>query len=150
MWAWIGGPMHRFVAQSNVDHFIGLLNGSDLTFENRTNITKLLIAELDKLDHDLEHLEFAERRAASGRERVNHLKNASDGCSFGTKERELAERILVNCENLQTLLEDFCHRLREKVSHGSLTTHKARMFNSKRGDMMVPSPTEALPVGAGG
>ncbi|WP_246789792.1 hypothetical protein [Bradyrhizobium sp. CCBAU 51765] len=106
--------MHRFVAKANVDHFIGLLNGSDLTSDKRTNITKLLIAELDKLAHDLEHLEFAEKRVAEGRDRVNRVRDMRNGLPFGTAEREQAERLLVSCENLQTVLEDFCHRLRER------------------------------------
>lgn len=41
--------MHGFVAKSNVDHYIALLNGSDLTPDSRTNITRLLIEEEDKL-----------------------------------------------------------------------------------------------------
>ena len=108
--------MHRFIAKANVDHFIDLLKGSDLTPDKRTDITKLLIAELDKLAHDLEHLEFAEKKAAEGRDRVNHVRDMRNGHPFGTAEREQAERLLVSCENLQTVLEDFCHRLREKVT----------------------------------
>ena len=108
--------MHRFIARANVDHFIGLLNGSDLTTDKRTDITKLLIAELDKFAHDLEHLEFAEKKAAEGRERVNHVRGIRNGHPFGTTEREQAERLLVSCENLQTVLEDFCHRLRGKIN----------------------------------
>ncbi|WP_035705394.1 MULTISPECIES: hypothetical protein [Bradyrhizobium] len=107
--------MHRFVAKANVDHFIGLLNGSDLTPDKRADITKLLIAELDKLAHDLEHLEFAEKKVAEGREKVNGIRCMCNGHRFGTAEREEAERLLVACENLQTVLEDFCHRLRAKV-----------------------------------
>lgn len=108
--------MHRFIVKANVDHFIGLLNGHDLTSDKRADITKLLIAELDKLAHDLEHLEFAEKKAAEGRERVNHVRGVRNGHPFGTTEREQAERLLLSCENLQTVLEDFCHRLREKVT----------------------------------
>lgn len=111
-----GGPMHRFVAKANVDHFIGLLNGNGLTPDKRTAITKLLIAELDKLAHDLDHLEFAEKKAAEGRDRVIRVRDSRNGHPFGTSEREQAERLLVGCENLQTVLEDFCHRLREKVN----------------------------------
>lgn len=107
--------MHRFIAQANVDHFIGLLSGDGLTPAKRTAITKLLIAELDKLAHELEHLEFAEKKAAEGRDRVIRARDIRNGHPFGTSEREQAERLLVSCENLQTVLEDFCHRLREKV-----------------------------------
>ena len=108
--------MERYVARTNVDHFIGLLNGADLAPQSRSTITKLLIAELDKLGHDLEHLEFAERRTATGRERVNQVKALRETFAFGTEEREQADRLLVNVENLQTLLEDFCHLLRERVN----------------------------------
>ncbi|MDH6262435.1 hypothetical protein [Bradyrhizobium sp. BR13661] len=120
--------MHRFVAQANVDHFIGHLTGSDLTPDKRTSITKLLIAELDKLAHDLEHLEFAEKRAAEGRTRVNQVRDMRDGHPFGTPQREQAERLLVNCENLQTVLEDFCHRLRAKINSpgGTISTGPRR------------------------
>lgn len=107
--------MHRFVARANVDHFIGLLNGNDLTPDKRAAITKLLIAELDELAHDLEHLEFAEMKAAEGRDRVTRVRDTRNGHPFGTSEREQAEQLLISCENLQTMLEDFCHRLRQKV-----------------------------------
>ncbi|SRR5579862_101944 len=111
--------MHRYVMRTNIDHYIGLLNGSDLASQDRSTIIKLLIAEEDKLSHDLEHLEFAESRAANGRDRVSRLKTLRESFAFGTTEREQADRLLVNVENLQTMLEDFCHLLREKVkSHG--------------------------------
>ena len=112
----MGVQLHRYVAKANVDHFIGLLNSSDLTPDKRTNITELLIAELDKLAHDLEHLEFAQKKVTEGREKVNGVRNIRNGHPFGTAEREQAERLLVACENLQTVLEDFCHRLRAKVT----------------------------------
>lgn len=115
--------MHRFIARANVDHFIGLLNGSGLPTDKRTDITKLLIAELDTLAHDLEHLEFVEKKAAQGRDRVNHVRDIRNGHPFGTTEREQAERLLVSYENLQTVLEDFCHRLRENVSSSGASIH---------------------------
>lgn len=120
--------MHRFIARANIDHFIGLLAGSDLTPDKRTGITKLLIAELDKLAHDLEHLEFMEKRAVEGRDRVNQAKNIRNGHPFGAPEREQAERLLVSCENLQTVLEDFCHRLRAKINSpgGTISTGPRR------------------------
>ena len=108
--------MHRYVVRTNIDHYIGLLNGNDLASQNRSTITKLLIAEEDKLSHDLEHLEFAESRAANGRDRVIRLKTLRESFAFGSREREQADRLLVNVENLQTMLEDFCHLLREKVT----------------------------------
>lgn len=120
--------MHRFVASANVDHFIGLLTGNDLTPDKRTGITKLLIAELDKLAHDLEHLEFVEKKASEGRNRVSQARDIRDGHPFGTIQREHAERLLVSCENLQTVLEDFCHRLRAKINSpgGTISTGPRR------------------------
>ncbi|OAF13013.1 hypothetical protein AYJ54_45580 [Bradyrhizobium centrolobii] len=112
--------MHRYVARANVDHYIARLNGSDLTPYNRSTITKMLIAEEDKLSHDLEHLDFAENRAANGRARVDHVRNLREGFAFGTSEREQADRLLVNIENLQIRLEEFCHRLREKINSRGL------------------------------
>jgi hypothetical protein len=108
--------MHRYVARTNIDHYIGLLSGRDLAPQSRRTITKLLVAEEDKLSHDLEHLEFAESRAATGRDRVNHQKTLRYSFVIGTAEREQAERLLVNFENLQTMLEDFCHLLRQRVN----------------------------------
>ncbi|SFQ21861.1 hypothetical protein SAMN05216330_11968 [Bradyrhizobium sp. Ghvi] len=108
--------MHRFIARANIDHFIGLLTGSDLTPDRRNGITTLLIAEFDKLAHDLEHLEFVEKKASEGRNRVSQVRDMRDGHPFGTTQREEAERLLVSCENLQTVLEDFCHRLRAKIN----------------------------------
>ncbi|WP_164936209.1 MULTISPECIES: hypothetical protein [Bradyrhizobium] len=119
--------MHRFIARANVDHFIGLLNGSDLTADKRAGLTRLLIAELDKLAHDLEHLEFIEKRAVECRERVNHVRDMRDRHPFGTTDREQAEQLLVSCENLRTVLEDFCHRLRAKIkSSGTISTGPRR------------------------
>ncbi|MCG2630761.1 hypothetical protein L6654_29425 [Bradyrhizobium sp. WYCCWR 13023] len=107
--------MHRFVAKANVDHFIGLLSSSDLTPNKRRDITALLVAELHKLAHDLEHLDFAEKKVAEGREKVSGVRSMRNSHRFGTTERQQAEDLLVAHENLQTVLEDFCHRLRVKV-----------------------------------
>ncbi len=106
--------MHRFVAKANVDHFIVLLNDTDLTPDRQTNITKLLIAELDKLANDVGYLEFAEKKVAEGRDRMNRVKGMRNGHCFGTPGREQAEILLARGEKLQALLEDFCHRLRKK------------------------------------
>jgi hypothetical protein len=39
-----------------------------------------------------------------------------DEFAFGTTDRERAEVVLVNAENLLILLEACCHRLREKIT----------------------------------
>ena len=95
--------MHRFVAKANVDHFIGLLSSSDLTPNKIRDITALL------------HLDFAEKKVAEGREKVSGVRNMRNSHRFGTTERQQAENLLLAGENLQTVLEDFCHRLRVKV-----------------------------------
>jgi hypothetical protein len=108
--------VHQYIARTNVDHYLGLLSDHDLASDKRAVITKLLIEEVHKLSRDLEHFEFAETRAANGRDRVNHTRKLRDSIAFGTPEREQAELVLVEMENLQTVLEDCCHRLRDKVS----------------------------------
>ena len=107
--------MNRYIARANIDHYISLLIGNDLTPHNRSIITTLLIAELDKLGHDLDHLDFAENRAANGRDRVNHLRIIRGSLTAGTAEHEQADRQLFHAENLLTLLDDVYHRLREKT-----------------------------------
>lgn len=80
----------------------------------------MLIAEEDKLSHDLEQLEFAENKASAGRKRVSQIRDLRDNLAFGTQEQQQADKLLVSVENLQTLLEDFCHRLRHKIKSGGL------------------------------
>ncbi|MCA1526506.1 hypothetical protein [Bradyrhizobium yuanmingense] len=108
--------MDRYIARANIDHYIGRLSSNDLTPDNRSTIIKMLVEEEDKLSHDLEQFEFAEQRAAAGRKRVNQVTNLRDGFAFGTCERRQADELLVNIENLQTHLEDACHRLRRRIN----------------------------------
>ncbi|MBB4371717.1 hypothetical protein GGD63_004518 [Bradyrhizobium sp. cir1] len=108
--------MQRYVARANIDHYIGLLNGGDLPAHNRDTILKLLIAEEDTLSHDLEQLEFAESRAASGRQRLNHLTGLRSAFAPGTTERAQADRLVVNFEKLQALLDELCRRLNDRVN----------------------------------
>jgi hypothetical protein len=106
--------MHRFIAKANIDHYLQLLDGPDLSPQNRSIITKLLIVEKDKLSHDLEQLEFAEIRAANGRKRLNRVRQLRDATDPAL--RENAERLVVNIEAIQNLLEGFCHHLRERAN----------------------------------
>ncbi|WGD55025.1 hypothetical protein QA641_14610 [Bradyrhizobium sp. CB1650] len=39
-----------------------------------------------------------------------------DRFAIGTVERQQADEVLVNVENLETILEDCCHRLRRKIN----------------------------------
>jgi hypothetical protein len=66
--------MNSYIPQANVDHFLHLLEDAALAPDRRAIVTKLLIEEEDKFGRDLEQLEFAERRAANGRDRVKHLR----------------------------------------------------------------------------
>lgn len=108
--------MNRYVTRANIDHYLGLLYGHDLSPHNRSLITMLLMAEGEKLSFDLVDLEFAELRAASGRERLTRSKTVRDAGVFGVPEREQADRTLVNVENTQTELEDICLRLRTGIA----------------------------------
>lgn len=112
--------MDRYVARANVDHYLGLLSSTDLEPQNRSTITKLLIAEEDGLSCDLEHLEFAEIRAARARARLIQVRGLRDAFAFGSREREQADRLLMNSENILTLLESACHRLRDKINSRGL------------------------------
>lgn len=105
--------MRRYIVQANIDHYIDVLNRSDLAPQERSAVTALLSAELGKLGDDLEHLEFAWSRVTNGRDRVVQIRNLRNSSVARSAERELADRQLVAAENLLTLLEDFCHRLRE-------------------------------------
>jgi hypothetical protein len=108
--------MDRFVARENIDHYLRLLNSTGLGPEKRATVTKLLIEEFDNLGHDLEQLEFAETRAASGRDRLNQVRRKLRDLS-APEHRAQAERLVANFEATQKLLDGFCHHLRNKVSN---------------------------------
>jgi len=103
--------MARYIARANIDHYLNILNADVLLgAEHRAAMTKRLIAEEDRLSHDLEQLQFAEDRAAKGRERlkqVQRLRNKAD-----PMHRANAEPLAANVEAIQNLLDSFCDRLR--------------------------------------
>jgi DNA-binding NarL/FixJ family response regulator len=105
-----------FITRANIDHFLGLLNRSDLTPHNCGKITKLLIAEEDKLGRDLEFLQFAEARTAASRERVNHFRKLRNSFVEGSSHRALADGVLKNFETIQNLMERFCRQMRETIN----------------------------------
>jgi hypothetical protein len=105
--------MDSFIARANIDHYLGLLNKDDLSPKTRATVTKLLIEETNGLANDFEQLEFAETRAASNRDRLNHMRRKLDPSL--PEHRVLAERLVANLEATQKLLDDFCHHLRTKV-----------------------------------
>lgn len=106
----------RFIACANIDHFVSVLNNSDLTHPNRAVITKMLIAEEDKLGRSLEELDFAEDRTARSWDRVNHARKLRDGYPEGSVERASADKRLESFEAIHRLFEQFCHQLRSAVS----------------------------------
>jgi hypothetical protein len=108
--------MDGFITRANIDHFLGLLHRSDLTPHNRGKITKLLIAEEDKLGRDLESLQFAEARTATSRERVNHFRKLRDSFVEGSSHRALADGVLTNFEAIQNVMERFCRQIRETIN----------------------------------
>ena len=108
--------MHRFIARANIDHYLHLLNSTGLGPEKRATVTKLLIEEEDRLGHDIEQLEFAETRAASGRDRLNQVRRKLRDLS-APEHRAQAERLVANFEATQKLLDGFCHHLRNMVSN---------------------------------
>ncbi|MCP1909258.1 MULTISPECIES: hypothetical protein [unclassified Bradyrhizobium] len=99
--------MYGHVARANIDRYLSVLYSTDLTHHERQAVTKLLLGELDKLGHDPAQLEFAEKRAANGRERVNHARRLRESYALGTTEREESDRLLVAVESLQSLLDAF-------------------------------------------
>ncbi len=106
-----------YVAHANIDHYLHLLTSqSQLTDGNRTTITKLMVAEEDKLGRDLEHLQFAEIRTARARDRLNHLSRLRDAFADGSSERMQAEKALANFEAIYKLMEQFCGHMRKKVN----------------------------------
>ena len=109
--------MDRFVARANIDHYLGLLNDPVLPPEKRATVTRLLIQEEDGLAHDIEQLEFAETRAASGRDLLNHVRGKLD--LTAPEHRAQAERLVANFEATQKLLDGFCHHLRNMVNNHS-------------------------------
>ncbi len=112
--------MDNYVAHANIDHYFSILTSQDLTDRNRATIMKLMVAEEDKLGHDLEHLQFAEIRTARGRDRVNYLRNLRDAFADGSDERHQTEKLLANFETTLQLMEHFCSRIREQVNSSCL------------------------------
>ncbi|RXH18340.1 hypothetical protein [Bradyrhizobium guangzhouense] len=112
--------MHRYVARANVEHYLGILKDAGLTMQQRSTTISLLVVELDKLSNDAEHLEFAESKVAVSRQQVAQAASIRDSAPAGTTQRQDAERHLIHLENVHTLLDDFCHRLRNKVGPRSV------------------------------
>jgi hypothetical protein len=106
--------MDSFVARANIDHYITLLNDRDLDPKIRATVIKLLVEEEDGLAYDTEQLEFAETRAAKGRDQLNRVRSKLGASA--PQHRAQAERLLANFEATQKLLDGFCHHLRNRVN----------------------------------
>ncbi len=102
------------ITRAHVDEYVSLLNERDLAPETRAIIVKLLIEEENKLGHDLEQLEFAETRAARGRDHLKFLQRMRDVALPDA--RAQADRLVANVEGLQDLLDNFCRQLRTRVN----------------------------------
>lgn len=109
-----------YVARANIDHYLDLLDKPDVPIANRATIIKLLIAEEDKLGHDLEQIEFAESRAAKGRSRLNRLRHLRDSFIAGSTDRAQADRLISNFEAIQHLMEHFCRSKRDRVNSSAI------------------------------
>lgn len=107
--------MDEFVARANINHFLGLLDDTDLAPGRRGVITKLLIEEENKLGRDLEQLGFAEARAAEGRERLDRLRQTLERGVAGP-DRAFTERLIANAETTQRLLEKVCLQMRQNLN----------------------------------
>jgi hypothetical protein len=70
------------------------------------------------LSHDVEQLEFAQTKAAKGRERLKQVRRLRDNATPAL--RDNAERLVANVEATQQLVEDFCRQLRAKVRSSPL------------------------------
>jgi hypothetical protein len=106
--------MDGFIARANIDHYLELLHYADLAPEKQATIVKLLIAELDKLGHYQEQLEFAETRAARGRELLTQARSRLNSENLG--EHAEAIRLVSNLQYIQHLLNTFCYQLRARVN----------------------------------
>ena len=112
--------MDEFVAQANIDHYLDLLKNGDVSFHNRSTISKLLVEEENKLGRSREQLDFAENRAAACRDRADRQRRLLDSFHPGSSEWVLAERQLVNFESLAQYVEGFCQQMRRQLNENRL------------------------------
>jgi hypothetical protein len=109
--------VHR--AHKYIDHFLEALKAGGLDAGRRDVVVKLLISEIEKLDHDPEQLDFFASRAAGARDHLDHLRQV---CRMATDPtaRARAEQLLLALEKVQELLESGCHQLRRRLPHGKV------------------------------
>ena len=107
--------MDQFIARANIDHYLDLLHNNAIPARNKATISKLLIEEENKLSHDIEQLEFAERKATACRDRLDRQRRLRECFAAGSTDRVQAERVLVSFEATLQLVEGFCAHMRKKV-----------------------------------
>ncbi len=112
--------MDRFVVQANIDHYLDLLKDGDVSGHRRSTIHKLLVEEEGKLGHGLEQLEFAQSRAAKCRSQADRQRRLLTSLDHGSRDRALAESLLVNFESLAQWVEHYCHDLRRRMNESGL------------------------------
>jgi hypothetical protein len=117
--------MRRYVARANADHYLAVLKDPTLSIQQRGTATSLLAAELDKLGHDADHLEFAESKVAISRQQIAQATSIRNSHAAGTSQRQEADRHVIHLENVHTLLDDFCHRLRNHAAHTRIESERA-------------------------
>ena len=101
----------------NIDDCLAHLNDPDLPTDKRTEIVKSLLAEEDQLSNNHEQLQFAENRAAKGRELLSQLRYLR---YFDHVDRDCADRLITTFETTQRLLENFCDQMLTKVMSSRL------------------------------
>ncbi len=104
--------MRNTIYRANIDHCLELVNDPALASDKRADMIKLLIKEEDKLAHDQEQLQFAESRAARGRELLNQIRYLREGEHV---DGARADQLIAAFETTQGLLERFCDQLLAKV-----------------------------------
>lgn len=104
--------MRNSIHRANIDRCLELVNDSNLASDRRGAMIRLLIEEEDKLAYDQEQLQFAESRAAKGRELINQIRYLRDGEHV---DGERADQLIATFEMTQRLLEGFCDQLLAKV-----------------------------------
>ena len=104
-----------FVANENVDRYLGMLRRPHLTSEKRTTLQGLLVDELDNLGRDREQLELSERRVREGKERIARLRSMVSTLSFGDQRQQRDLSVLSTMEAIQNLLEDYHCQLRDEI-----------------------------------
>lgn len=88
--------MHRYVARANIDHYVEILKDMSLSTQRRSTTIKV----------------------SASRQQVAQAAARRDSLALGTSARENAERYLIHLENVHTVLDDFCHRLRHRIASG--------------------------------